>query len=232
MKNVFCLAWLALMGPAVLNAAAPSAPPDYRFKIEVLTENIPQPMELELAPDGRIFFNEIGGKLKIYKPTTRDVVLAGSIPVFPEQENGFLGFALDPAFSSNHWIYLYYSPTNYDGQRLSRFVMKQDQLDLASEIKVLEFGEQRRECCHHAGSVEFGPDGNIYISTGDNTHPGGDSDGYAPIDERPDRSPYDAQKSASNTHDLRGKIIRIHPTPAGGYKVPEGNLFPKDGLQG
>src|SRR4051794_37967289 len=128
------------------------APPDYRFKIEVLTENIPQPMELELAPDGRIFFNEIGGKLKIYKPGTRDVVLAGSIPVFTEQENGFLGFALDPAFSSNHWIYLYYSPTNYVGQRLSRFVMKQDQLDLASEIKVLEFGEQRRGCGYQSRS--------------------------------------------------------------------------------
>src|SRR3954466_13336835 len=65
-------------------------PPDYRFKIEVLTENIPQPMELELAPDGRIFFNEIGGKLKIYKPQNHEVVLSGSIPVFPEQETGSL----------------------------------------------------------------------------------------------------------------------------------------------
>src|SRR5882672_1966371 len=90
-----------------------SPPPDYRFKIEVLTEGIPQPMELELAPDGRIFFNEIGGKLKIYNPGNHEVALAGTIPVFPEMENGFLGFALDPAFANNHWIYLYYSPTNY-----------------------------------------------------------------------------------------------------------------------
>src|SRR3954447_8247217 len=121
MKNVCCLALLAIIAPGALNAAEPSAPPDYRFKIETLTENIPQPMELELAPDGRIFFNEIGGKLKIYKPQNHEVVLSGSIPVFPEQENGFLGFALDPAFEKNHWIYLYYSPTNFVGQRLSRF---------------------------------------------------------------------------------------------------------------
>jgi cytochrome c len=218
--------------PARAAATGANTPPDYRFKVEVLIEGMPQPMELELAPDGRIFFNEIGGKLRIYHPETHDVSLAGTIPVFPEQENGFLGFALDPAFSSNHWIYLYYSPTNYVGQRLSRFSMRGDSLDLRSEIQVLEFGEQRRECCHHAGSVEFGPDGNIYISTGDNTNPGGDSDGYAPIDERPDHGPADAQKSAANTADLRGKILRIRPTAAGGYTIPDGNLFPKDGSAG
>ena len=217
---------------SLLAATGLTPPPDYRFRIDVLTENIPQPMELEVAPDGRIFFNEIAGKLKIYKPLTHDVVLAGSIPVFTEQENGFLGFALDPAFATNRWIYLYYSPTNFVGQRLSRFVIKQDQLDLASEIKVLEFGEQRRECCHHAGSVEFGPDGNLFISTGDNTNPGGDSDGYAPIDERPGHNPTDAQKSASNTQDLRGKILRIRPLPDGTYAIPDGNLFGKDASQG
>src|SRR5437667_10504707 len=110
--------------------------------------------------------------------------------------------------------------------------MRGDTLDPGSEKRMLEFPEQRRDFCHHAGSVEFGPDGNIYISTGDNTHPGGDSDGYAPIDERPDHDPYDAQKSASNTHDLRGKILRLRPTPEGSYAIPDGNLFPKDGSQG
>jgi len=34
---------------------ASDAPPDYRFKVETLFENIPQPMEIEIAPDGRIF---------------------------------------------------------------------------------------------------------------------------------------------------------------------------------
>lgn len=207
-------------------------PPDYRFQIEVLAEGMRQPMELEVAPDGRIFFNEIEGNLQFYNPSSGQVHLAGSIPVFTDQENGFLGFALDPGFQTNQWIYLLYSPTNYTGQRLSRFVMRAEALDRASEKIVLEFGEQRRECCHHAGSVEFGPDGNLYISTGDNTHPHGDSSGYAPIDERPGREPYDAQKSSANTDDLRGKILRIRPTPEGGYTIPEGNLFPKDGSQG
>lgn len=208
------------------------APPDYRFKGEVLVEGMNQPMELEVAPDGRIFFNEINGKLKVWKPDSREVVEVGELPVFTAQENGFLGFALDPRFSQNHYIYLFYSPKDYVGQRLSRFVLIGDKLDIASEKRILEFGEQRRDCCHHAGSVEFGPDGNLFISTGDNTHPGGDSSGYTPIDERPNQEPFDAQKSSANTHDLRGKILRIRLTPEGGYTIPEGNLFPKDGSAG
>jgi len=225
---------MVLAGTGSLNPIlfASEPPQDYRFKIEILAEGMPQPMELELAPDGRIFFNEIAGQLKIYQPATRSVIEAGKIEVFTDQENGFLGFALDPAFAQNQWIYLFYSPKDYIGQRLSRFLMRGDRLDLSSERRILEFPEQRRTCCHHAGSVEFGPDGDLYISTGDNTDPGGDSAGYAPIDERPDRDPWDAQKSSANTHDLRGKILRIRPTPEGDYTIPEGNLFPKDGSKG
>ena len=212
-------------------STAVDVPPDYRFRVETLATEMTQPMELELAPDGRIFFNEINGKLRIWKPDGR-VMEAGSIPVFTAQENGFLGFALDPKFKENGHIFLYYSPTNHVGQRLSRFVMKGDTLDKASERLVLEFGEQRKDCCHHAGSVEFGPDGNLFISTGDNTHPGGDSAGYAPIDERPGKEEYDAQDGPANTQDLRGKILRIRPTAEGGYTIPDGNLFSKDGSQG
>jgi cytochrome c len=226
--SVFASVWFASV--AVLAAAAP--PPDYRFKVEILAAgNMPQPMELEVAPDGRIFWNEISGKLKIWKPGGQ-IVEAGTVPVFGAQENGFLGFALDPKFAQNQFIYLFYSPTNYTGQRLSRFVMRGDALDNSSEKVILEFPEQRRECCHHAGTVEFAPDGCLLISTGDNTHPGGDTAGYAPIDERPGQDPWDAQKSSANTHDLRGKILRLRLTPEGGYTIPDGNLFPKDGSAG
>ncbi|MBM3847272.1 MAG: glycosyl hydrolase, partial [Verrucomicrobia bacterium] len=215
---------------ALCNGA--SLTPDYRFQFETLAENIPQPMELELAPDGRIFVNELNGALKILKPGAKTLITAGEIPVFNQQENGFLGFALDPGFASNQWIFVFYSPKDYVGARISRFTMRGDQMDPTTEVLILEFPEHRLECCHHAGSVEFGPGGLLYASTGDNTHPAGDSDGYAPIDERPGRMPYDAQKSSANTHDLRGKILRILPRPEGGYSIPEGNLFPKDGSKG
>ena len=52
------------------------------------------------------------------------------------------------------------------------------------------------------------------------------------MDERPDREPWDAQKSSANTHDLRGKILRIRPTADGGYTIPKGNLFPQNGAKG
>lgn len=218
---------------SLIGVISPRAePPAYRYRIEVLAGDMPQPMELELAPDGRVFFNEIGGRLRIYKPDTQRVVEAGAIPVFTPQENGFLGFALDPNFSENQWIYLYYSATNHAGQHLSRFTMDGDRLIPESERVILKFGEQRQQCCHHAGTVEFAPDGCLLVSTGDNTHPGGDSKGYAPIDERPGREPWDAQKSSANTHDLRGKILRIRLKQEGGYEIPDGNLFPKDGSQG
>ena len=46
------------------------------------------------------------------------------------------------------------------------------------------------------------------------------------MDEQPGRSPWDAQKSAANANDLRGKILRVHPEKNGTYTIPKGNLFP------
>jgi cytochrome c len=231
-RRVLCrnlMKHIPLVASVALVIAAQAEPPqDFRFKVEKLLEGVPQPMEIELAPDGRIFLNEYNGALKIYHPDTKQLVTAGKLEVFTGQENGFLGFALDPKFAENGWIYCLYSPPKFFGQSLSRFTMKGDVLDLASEKVLHKYEEQRKECCHHAGSVEFGPDGNLYWSAGDNTHPHGDSGGYAPIDERPDKAPWDAQKSASNTNSLAGKICRIRPKADGTYEIPAGNLFPPE----
>ncbi|HIG27566.1 MAG TPA: PKD domain-containing protein, partial [Verrucomicrobiales bacterium] len=224
---ILCILFILHLQP-IRSAEAP----DYRFRVEVLTQSIPKPMELEIAPDGRIFYNDIYGSLNIYHPESGKIELAGKLPVFTDQENGFLGFALDPDFSSNHWIYLFYSPIEFSGQHLSRFEMDGDRLDFDTEKVILKFEDQRERCCHHAGSVEFGPNGNLFISTGDNTDPGADTAGYAPIDERPGKHPVDAQKSSANTHDLRGKILRIRPLSDGTYQIPNGNLFPEDGSSG
>jgi hypothetical protein len=65
-------------------------------------------------------------------------------------------------------------------------------------------------------------------STGDDTNPF-QSDGYAPIDERPGRNPaFDAQRTSANTNDLRGKVLRITVNEDGSYSIPEGNLFVDD----
>jgi len=214
-----------LLFTCLLPLAAADEATDFRYKFEVLARDIPQPMTMEMAPDGRIFFHEIGGRVRLIDPQTREIREVGSITVTTEQENGLIGMTLDPAFGENGWIYFMHSPPDMNGQIVSRFTIENDLLMMASRKDLLQWEEQRRECCHHAGALRFGPDGNLYLSTGDNTHPFGDSGSYAPIDEREDRGPWDAQKSSANTNDLRGKILRIRPTPEGGYTIPEGNLF-------
>ncbi len=102
--------------------------------------------------------------------------------------------------------------------------MNGEVLDVASRIDVLRVEMQREQSTHNAGALEFGPNGDLYLSTGDDTEPF-QSGGFNPIDERPGRAPWDAQRSAANTNDLRGKILRIHPEPDGSYSIPPGNLF-------
>jgi cytochrome c len=211
---------LALAGVAT----AVQPPEDFRFKVEVLAEDLPQPMTMQMAPDGRIFFHEIAGRVRLLDPKTRAIVEVGKIAVTTQQENGLIGMALDPQFANNGWIYFMHSPADFAGQIVSRFTVKDDKLDMASRKDLLKWDEQRKECCHHAGALRFGPDGNLYLTTGDNTNPF-NSDGYAPIDERAERGPWDAQKSSANTNDLRGKVLRIRPSAEGGYTIPAGNLF-------
>lgn len=191
-------------------------------------------MELAVSSDGRVFFAEREGIIKMWRPDTKTTQIIAKIPVFNGLEEGMLGLTLDPHFDKTHWIYLNHSlpQTQTDAQgrktgiiRVSRYELKGDQLDLASEKTLLDIPVQRDECCHVGGSLAFDSQGNLYVSVGDNTNPFA-SDGFAPIDERPGRSAWDAQRSSANPNDLRGKINRIHPEPDGTITIPKGNLFP------
>src|SRR5262245_18658401 len=109
--------------------------------------------------------------------------------------------------------------------RLSRFKFEGGELDFGSEQQILDVPVDRGICCHVGGKIDFDGNGNLFLSTGDDTNPF-ESDGYAPIDERSNRNPaFDAQRTSSNTNDLRGKILRIRVKAGGGYSIPGGNLF-------
>ena len=200
------------------------------YRQVILDDATDNPMELDIASDGRVFFAERGGRVRMYDPTTDSTRTVGSVSVTQGGEDGLLGIALDPNFDSNGHIFLIYSTPTADENRLSRFTVIDNRFDIASE-KILLTVPSQHQCCHSGGSVEFGPDGTLYLSTGDATNPF-QSDGYAPIDERPGRQIFDAQRTSANTDDLRGKVLRIRPEADGTYSIPEGNLFPADGSEG
>jgi len=206
-------------------AYAELMPEENRFAKTVFTQNLNEPMELDFLTDNEIIFIERKGDVHIYDLEKGTDSVIHTMDVFSGLEDGFLGVAVDPNYKENSWVYMYYSKPDEDKQSLSRFVLKDYTLDLASEKVLLQVDTQREECCHSAGSIEFGADGLLYLSTGDNTSPR--ADGYAPIDHREGRMPWDAQKSSANTNDLRGKILRIKPEDDGTYSIPEGNLFAK-----
>lgn len=206
-------------------------PEENRFTKVVLAEKLDEPVELAVLPGERVLFIERHGYVNLYSPATGRVKRIGTIPVSTkyadssQAEDGLLGLAADPNFATNGWIYVYYSPAGPEPKNvLARYQMTGDSLDPGSRKILLEVGTQRLKCCHTGGSIAFDGKGNLYVSAGDNSNPF--ATGYAPIDERPGRMPWDAQKSSANTNDLRGKIIRIHPEPDGTYTIPEGNLFP------
>lgn len=225
--------------------AGRARPDPRRFTKEVLVNDLNEPMELAVLDEYRVLFSERGGKVKLFDRRKGLTKLVGEIPVFRSAEYGLVGLSLDPGFRDNKWVYLFYSPPSDAAdtlQHLSRFKYDdtQDTLLLDTEEVILTFPVKRDGCCHTGGSIAWDAAGNLYLSTGDDVHPGFSS-GYSPIDETPVTDPHgaigvNAQVTSGNTNDLRGKILRIKPrynlegpvTPGDTrtYDIPEGNLFP------
>jgi len=197
------------------------------FEKTVLDNNaLVEPIALDIAPDGRVFYLERVGRLNVFRPDTSTRVQT-SISVNSATSCGLIGVALDPGFASNNWIYLHYTPAGTETNRLSRFTVTNNTLDFASEKILLTYPVESVIANHMAGDLEFGPNGNLYMSVGDNSRfSGSPNNGYAPIDERAGQSQGDSQRSAANTMSLRGKILRIKPEADGTYSIPAGNLFP------
>ncbi|WP_320066699.1 PQQ-dependent sugar dehydrogenase [Micromonospora sp. RTGN7] len=202
-----------------------------------------EPMSLAVLPDRSVLHTARDGTLR-RTDAVGTTTVSGTVAVYKHDEEGLQGVGVDPNFATNRHIYLYYAPplatptgdapaTGTDFSvwqgvnRLSRFTLNADfTVNQASKVDVLDVPADRGMCCHVGGDIDFDAAGNLYLSTGDDSNPF-DSAGYAPIDERTNRNPvYDAQRSAGNTNDLRGKILRIKVNAAGSYSVPAGNLFP------
>lgn len=175
---------------------------------------------------------------KVKLLTTLDVMgNRGSGDELVKNEEGLIGITLDPKFEKNGWMYIFWMPhDSIDrdkriGQRtVSRLTYDfgSDSIDQGTRKDLLHWDTQIHSCCHAGGGMAFDKDGNLYVGSGDNNSSGG-SGGYSGNNWTQDYkgvSFQDARRTAGNTNNLNGKILRIHPEPDGTYTIPKGNLFP------
>jgi glucose/arabinose dehydrogenase len=150
------------------------------------------PTDMEFAPDGRLFVAEEAGKVRILKPDgTLATFLDISSKVDITGERGLLGVAFDPDFATNHFVYLHYTrkatATIPVHNRVVRVTADGDSAVASSEVLIFRLNNQSA-VNHLGGALDFGKDGNLYISTGDNATP----------------------ENAQNLTNLFGKVLRIN----------------------
>ncbi|MEV1143861.1 ThuA domain-containing protein [Micromonospora sp. NPDC049799] len=200
-------------------------------RVGLVTENLADPFELAVAPDRKVYFIQRTGALKVVNQDTLQTTTLldfAYTSAMTDQSDGLIGMTLDRNFATNGWIYLLWSDKTLKQLNLSRFTVANNAVAMASEKRLLTiptFRGEGRANSHMGGSLTMDPSGRLYAAIGDNTDPFASS-GYTPIDERPGRAAWDAQATAGNTNDLRGKILRITPQADGTYTIPTGNLFP------
>ena len=170
--------------------------PDLGVKVETVAENLEIPWSIAWAPDGTIFFTERGGDLRVIQDGIVSEKPILSLDV-GSMEGGLLGIALDPNYTENHYIYLYY--TYNDFISTENKVVRYVESDLSlSEDKVL-IDKIPGGPFHDGGRIKFGPDGKLYITTGDS--------GNADLSQ--------------DKNSMAGKILRINSDGS----IPEDNPF-------
>lgn len=158
--------------------------------------------EIALADQGGLIFGVREGEAFELLDLSERVLTGGN-------EEGLLSVALDPQFSTNSHVWLYYSAAEPRRTVLSRFTANADgAIDPGSELVVLE--QEQPAGNHNGGSIRFGPDRMLYLGLGDGGNQG-DPDG-----------------NGQNVGTLLGSIIRIDVSQASAdepYVIPDDNPF-------
>ena len=212
-------------------------PEENRFTISVLTQagDLDEPMAFTFLNAEELLIAERKGGVKSFNVKSKVLKSVATLPVnimytnkegqSRNAEEGLMGIAAHPDYIKNNWIFMLYADPDSPKHVLARWDYKDGQLNEASKRVILEYPVQREECCHTGGGMVFDNNGNLFLTVGNNTvNP---PQGTSNLDERPGHENSDDQRTAGNSNDLRGKILRIHPEDDGSYSIPEGNLFPE-----
>ena len=119
------------------------------------------------APDGRLFLTELTGRVRIVKNGALLPTPFATLPVLDGGERGLLGVALDPDFAANGHVFLYFT-TPQGSNRISRFTAAGDVVAPGSEQVLVDLPVLSAPF-HQGGAMHFGPDGKLYVATGDGT---------------------------------------------------------------
>ena len=169
------------------------------FQQVLVANGISNPTVMAFAPDGRLFVAQQTGALRIIENGVLLSTPAITLSVNSSGERGLLGIAFDPNFTTNNFIYLYYTLSSASNNRISRFTMSGNTIVAGSESVVLNLDPLSGATNHNGGTIMFGPDGKLYVGIGENAN----------------------STNSQNLDTYHGKILRINSDGS----VPAGNPF-------
>jgi glucose/arabinose dehydrogenase len=148
------------------------------FSMTTVASGLSTSTTMEFAPDGRLFVLEQDGNVElVHGDGTTWTAL--HLNVDDQGERGLLGIAFDPAFETNHYVYLYYTNPNPgaapwatgEHNQLSRFTVddaNSEQPVFTDEAPILDWNTLTAASNHNGGAIHFGSDGMLYADAGDN----------------------------------------------------------------
>jgi glucose/arabinose dehydrogenase len=138
-----------------------------KFRVETVVSGLEVPWSIVWTPDGRMIFSERPGRVRVFQNgKLRPEPLFVVPDVEPSGESGLMSLALHPQFASNHWLYLSYAYKG-DGQQVRVVRYRESDAGLTDRKVIIENIPAAQ---FHAGCrLRFGPDGKLYITTGDAT---------------------------------------------------------------